>query len=102
MTYVVRRGYPDTDEGYGRFGIEAVVSRDNGKTWDMDDPYILAEFTGGIKGEKAFHSATQATSSLLLPNGIILTAFGTAHRAKFNEQGKLAPRDVGTVLWSIY
>jgi len=101
MTYVVRSGYPDTDDGYGRFGIEAVVSRDNGKTWDMDDRYILAEFTGSIKGEKAFHSATQSTSSLLLPNEKILTAFGTAHRAKINEQGRPEPRDIGTILWTI-
>ena len=32
MTYVVRMGYPDTDDGYPQFGIEAVISRDNGNT----------------------------------------------------------------------
>jgi len=34
MTYVVRLGYPATHEGFPQFGVEALVSHDNGKTWD--------------------------------------------------------------------
>ena len=36
MTYVVRKGYTDTADGYPRFGIEAIVSRDNGRSWDLE------------------------------------------------------------------
>lgn len=32
MTYVVRKGYVNTADGFPQFGIEAVVSRDNGQT----------------------------------------------------------------------
>ena len=33
MTYVVRKGYVNTPDGFPQFGIEAVVSRDHGQTW---------------------------------------------------------------------
>ena len=42
MTYVVRNGYVADKTGRLRFGIEAVVSTDNGETWDLDHKYILA------------------------------------------------------------
>ncbi len=32
MTYVVRKGYPETPTGIPRFGIEAIVSADNGRS----------------------------------------------------------------------
>ncbi len=41
MTYVVRKGYIDASDGYPQFGIEAVVSRDNGRTWDMDHRHLF-------------------------------------------------------------
>lgn len=102
MTYVVRQGYPDTADGFPRFGVEAVVSRDHGKTWDVAQRYVLAEFTGLMKGKQAPYASTQSTSSLLLPDGRIFTAFGTAHRARFNAQGKnQAPRDIGVIAWTL-
>ena len=52
-TYVVRLGYPDTVDGFPRFGIEAVVTRDNGQTWDLDRRYVLAEWTGNKKGSSS-------------------------------------------------
>ena len=40
--------------------------------------------------------SSQATSSQLLPDGSILTAFGTGYRVHAEGQ---APRDVGLVRW---
>ena len=107
MTYVVRMGYPDDENGFPRFGIEAVVSNDNGKTWDIDGRYILATFTGVTKGSDTFICATQSTSSVLLPDGRIFTTFGTGHRShlhheneKCNDLRRHGYRDVGIVTWN--
>ncbi len=102
MTYVVRKGYPDTDDGYPQFGIEAIVSRDNGQTWDLDHRYILSLWKGIRKGPNGWFNSSQATSTLLLPDGSLLTAFGTGYRA-LDSMGncKPAPRDVGLVNWNV-
>jgi hypothetical protein len=100
MTYVVRKGYPDTTDGFPQFGIEAVVSRDHGCSWDMDHRYILAQWVGNRKGENAWWASCQATSSILLSDGMILTAFGTGYRSHPNEKNMAEPRDVGLVRWS--
>ena len=55
MSHVVRRGYTDDANGYPRFGIEAIVSADNGQTWDLDHKYILAVWPGTIKREWQRH-----------------------------------------------
>ena len=52
MTYVVRKGYVDTPDGYPQFGIEAVVSHDHGQTWDLDHRYILDTWAGNRKGRQ--------------------------------------------------
>ena len=36
MTCLVRVGYVDSPDGFPQFGIEAIASRDNGRTWDLD------------------------------------------------------------------
>ena len=110
--YVVRLGYPDTAEGFPRFGIEAVVSRDNGQTWDQDRRYILAEWTGNKRGSPSpagklrsggWHASPHTTSSLVLPDGSILTAYGTGYRQRDDVYGPglYGPRDVGLVKWNI-
>lgn len=96
MTHVVRKGYPETKEGFPQFGIEAVVSHDNGRTWDLDHRYILASWSGIRKGPSAYFASSQATSTVLLPDGSLLTAFGTGYR---NATG--SPRDVGLVRWNL-
>lgn len=101
MTYVVRLGYPDTSNGFPQFGIEAVVSHDNGETWDLDHRYILTSWPGNRKGPNAWWASSQSTSSILLPDGSILTAFGTGYRSQPDENGRHAPRDVGLVYWQI-
>ena len=103
MTYVARKGYVDTPEGYPQFGVEAVVSHDNGQTWDLDHRYILAAWPGNrTDPEWAWTRSSQATSSVLLPDGSILTAFGTGYRATVPEtKQSYNPRDVGLLNWRV-
>jgi len=99
MTYVVRKGYVDTKDGLPQFGIEAVISRDNGQTWDLDHRYLLHCWPGNRKVRERWWPSSQATSSVLLPDGWILTAFGTGYRSQVGPGGTSAPRDVGLVQW---
>jgi hypothetical protein len=108
MTYVVRKGYADTPDGYPQFGIEAVVSHDHGQTWDLDHRYLLHTWVGNRKGSnqnlpgpQAWWASSQATSTVLLPDGNLLTAFGTGYRSKPNDQGMSAPRDAGLIRWRL-
>ncbi|MSO21712.1 MAG: exo-alpha-sialidase [Acidobacteria bacterium] len=101
-TYVVRKGYPVADDGYPQFGIEAVVSHDNGHTWDSDHRYILTTWKGIRTGPNAWYASSQATSTVLLPEGSLLTAFGTGYRSLDPAgKGKPGPRDVGLVRWNL-
>lgn len=106
ITYVVRMGYPVTGDGFAQWGIEAIVSKDNGRTWDMDRRYILATHQGKWKGPKSWGQAVQHAASVLLPDGSILTAFGTGCRAKIDAartelpSGLISPRDIGLVSWT--
>ena len=99
MTYVVRKGYPKTPDGFIQFGIEAVVSKDNGQTWDLDHRYILHQWPSYRKDKNAWYASSQSTATVLLPDGTILTAFGTGYRSKGGREG---PRDVGLVRWQVY
>ena len=104
MTYAARMGYVETPEGYPQFGVEAVVSHDNGRTWDLDHRYILAHWPGNrTDADWSWTRSSQATSSVLLPDGSILTAFGTGYRATVpqDEPQRFSPRDVGLVNWRV-
>jgi len=78
MGYIVRQDIGD-DLNYASYrrGCEAVISRDNGLTWDVAGKYVLddAQWTdgagAGIQGLACGH-----TCSTLLENGVILTAYG--------------------------
>ena len=99
MTYVVRLGYPATHEGFPQFGVEAVVSHDHGQTWDKQHRYILATWVGNITGPTAWFCSVQSTSTVLLPDGMLLTAFGTGFR---NPPGtKICKMDVALVRWHL-
>ncbi len=109
MTYVVRKGYLDTPDGFPQFGIEAVVSRDQGQTWDLDHRYLLHTWVGNRKGSnrsapgpQAWWASSQATSTVLLPDGNLLTAFGTGYRSQPDAQGRASPRDVGLIQWRLH
>ncbi|MFP6770410.1 MAG: sialidase family protein, partial [Planctomycetaceae bacterium] len=80
LTYVVRKGYVETTDGFPQFGIEAVVSRDHGRTWDLDHRYLLATWKGDQKGPGRWHASGQRTSTVLLPDGTLVTAFGAWYR----------------------
>ncbi len=99
MPYVVRIGYPDAKNGFPRFGIEAVISRDNGKTWDLDHKYILAYWTGKVSGRNSWWGLSQTTSTVRLPDGALLTAFGTGFRNESTQPW--CKMDVGLVRWRV-
>ena len=104
MTYAARKGYVETPEGYPQFGVEAVVSHDNGRTWDLDHRYILAAWPGNRTDPAwSWTRCSQMTSSVLLPNGSILTVFGAGCRATVPEDDpqRYSPRDVGLVNWRV-
>ena len=108
MTYVVRLGYVRNAEGFPQFGVEAVVSHDNGQTWDLDHRYLLHTWVGNRKGSnesapgpQEWWASSQATSSVLLPDGSIMTAFGTGYRSKPDANNQSTPRDVGLVQWRL-
>ncbi len=93
MSYVVRMGYTDAADGFPRFGVEAVVSRDNGKSWDLDHRYILASWKGNQKGDNHWHPAPQCSTSVVLPGDAILTAFS------IGDQPGHPGRTVNVVSW---
>jgi len=97
MSYIVREGYSDSADGYPQFGIEAVVSRDNGMTWDLDHRYILASVKGNKKRSEAgwFNPASQSTSSIVLSDDTILTAF------TLGDQPSHHNRTVNLVRWKL-
>jgi hypothetical protein len=108
MSYVVRKGYSLTRDGFPQFGIEAVVSRDNGLTWDLDHRYLLHVWPGNRKGPdenrpgpQPWWASCQSTSTALLPDGTMLTAFGTGYRTKVGPNNQCLQRDVGLVLWRL-
>ena len=83
-----------TDEMY--HGIEAVLSRDNGKTWDWDRRFILFRW--------AMHQSMHSPQSIELADGRILTVFGYHYDARWNEGPLGAPGYplgiTSAVLWS--
>jgi hypothetical protein len=97
MTYVVRIGYPYNVDGFPTFGIEAIVSRDHGVTWDLEHRIILDEWTGYIRSHDSWWPSPQSTSSVLLPDGAILTVYGRAERCV----PKGPPRDIGLLKWRL-
>ena len=94
MSYVVRKGYPKHPSGHDRYGVEAIVSHDHGQSWDSQ-PYILHTWSATRKDELAWWAGSQSTSTVLLPDGDILTSFSTGIRC--GPDG--SPRDVGLIRW---
>ena len=102
MTYVVRLGYPDDAAGFRQFGIEAIVSHDHGASWDMDRRYVLHTWSANRKDRRAWWASSQATSTLQLPDGQLLTAFGTGYRSPSDVKARVySPRDIGLIKWQV-
>ena len=98
MTYVVRAGYPPAANGYTMFGIEAIVSHDHGQTWDLDRTYVLYEWVGHLVGDRYWMASPQITSTALLPDGDLITIFGSGER-EMGYEGD--PRRIGVVRWRL-
>lgn len=99
MSYVVRKGYDNTPDGYPQFGVEAIVSTDHGRRWDFDGRYVLDMWRGTSKTHRTWWASSQSTSSILLPDGSILTAYGTGYRNVPTSRPLPAIRDIGLVKW---
>jgi len=96
MTYVVRKGYPKHPSGHDLYGIEAVVSHDHGRTWDSH-PFVLDRWSANRTDACAWWASSQCTSTVLLPDGGILTCYSTGQQTPADSA---APRrDVGLVRW---
>jgi len=80
LTYVVRKGYTPDADGLARFGIEAVVSRDHGRTWDLDHRYLLATWKGDASLKEAWRASGQRTGTVLLRDESLVTCFGAWYR----------------------
>jgi hypothetical protein len=102
MTYVVRKGYVDTADGLPQFGIEAIISADHGRTWDLDHRYVLDVWQGNRKDVNKWWASCQATSTVLLPDGSLLTTFGTGYRSHPGDKpNQPTPRDAGLIQWRL-
>ena len=101
MTYVVRLGFVKDQQGFAQFGIEAVVSHDHGKSWDLDHRYLLHVWSSKRTGKTYWWPSSQATSSTVLKDGSIVTAFGTGYRIQAGPNSPQAPRDVGLIRWRL-
>ena len=97
MAYVVRLGGLDEKrrildaEGFPQWSVEAVISRDNGETWDTARRYVLATWSG--------MSGVQDTTTVLLPDGSLLTGFGGGYRGEQDRDIRGPSIDVGLVRW---
>jgi len=100
MTYVVRLGYPGDAEGFPQRGIEAVVSHDNGITWEVCRPFVVDKWSGSV-----FQDAPQSTSSVRLPDDSILTAYGAGYPCNQPDgkpyPGGAGPHAIGLVRWRL-
>ena len=114
MSYVVRFGYYRSATGYPRFGVEAVVGHFHPEAdlnerfvWDLDHRYFLAVWEGKIRRSAVYQSPIDSneyqgganiTSSALLPDGTIITAFGTGIKNAGAAYDRWA---IGLVKWRL-
>ncbi len=101
VTYLARRGYPNTpDDNRLQFGIEAVVSHDNGQTWDLDHRYILYEWPSTVSSRDPYTAMSTGCNctSIVLPDGSILTGAGVGPRLDPTKRDT-TPRDIVLIKW---
>lgn len=85
LTYVVREGYRDEGDRFA-YGVEAVVSYDGGRNWDVGNRYVIDRWTsekvvrnadGTTKVQRRYAAAPQCTSTCYLPGrDELITAYG--------------------------
>ena len=76
MTLIVRQDIEDGRLASYQCGCEAVVSKDNGQTWDLGRKYILDSFAH-LGKENWLDVVSGHLYSTLLDDGRILTCYGT-------------------------
>ena len=99
MTYAVRLGYPNNAQGFPQFGVEAMISSDNGQTWDFGHRYVLATWSGTLKDERSWFCSVQSTATVRLTDGTLLTALGTGFSNKADTTR--CKMDVALVKWRL-
>jgi hypothetical protein len=75
MTVIVRDDVRQGTLASYRRGCDAIVSHDNGLTWNREGRFILDEFEF-FDGEKWFNGETGHLCSTVLNDGSILTVYG--------------------------
>jgi hypothetical protein len=100
MSYIVRLGYPKTPDDAPQFGVEAVLSSDNGQTWDMDHRYILTTWVGNVTTGHYYVCSVQSSTTVAVPDGTILTSFGSGFTNTVTE-GDSVKLDVALVKWRL-
>jgi hypothetical protein len=75
MTLIVRDDVRNRELASYRRGCEAILSRDNGETWDLEHKYVLDDFEF-YDGRKWFNSECGHLYSALFDDGNILTCYG--------------------------
>ena len=82
MTMIRRLDLKDAKLASYRRGCDAVISRDNGLTWDVDHMYVLDEFSGiGTDNVGWYRTLCGHVFSILLDDGRILTTYGNYRNA---------------------
>ncbi|MDQ0969229.1 hypothetical protein QFZ20_004632 [Flavobacterium sp. W4I14] len=109
MTYAVRVGgalgtsdnFNNSSDHYPYYGIEAIVSKDNGRTWEVKNRYVLSRWRGNIPTNKLnyFFRSSQSTSTVQMKNGTLLTAYSTG-RYRVGGKSKLDwSMDINLLRW---
>ena len=75
MTYVVRTNIKNGKFANQRRGMEALVSKDHGKTWNLDEVYILDEFKY-INPNQWFDGKAGHVAVAALKDGSIISIYG--------------------------
>jgi hypothetical protein len=75
MTYIVRDDVRGGGLASYMRGCEALLSRDHGRTWDLDGRMVLDEFAF-FDGVKWYNGETGHLYSTLLGDGAVLTCYG--------------------------
>jgi hypothetical protein len=75
MTMIVRDDVRDGKLASYLRGCDAMISKDNGVTWDIKKRYVLDEFEW-FDGATWYNGETGHLYSCILPDGRILTAYG--------------------------
>ena len=93
LTYAARMGELD---GMVYHGIEAVISRDHGKTWNWAQRYYLYRWS--------IHASMHSPQSVLLSDGRILTVFLYHYDAPWGKRILSAALNIGmidAIYWSV-